>query len=499
MSSFIGIDLGTTFSAVATIDETGRPTIVHNKAGENITPSCVAESSEGVMEVNEFARRQWGNAPDTAAARFKRDMGTSIKHQINGNEFSPTQLSTFVLKKLIADAKDTLGEIGEAVVTIPANFAHEAREATMAAAKAAGLNVKYIVNEPTAAAMYYAFKSGEELSGVYAVYDLGGGTFDISVIQVNGQNVDVLATNGVSKLGGDDFDRALQKIVQTKFKEQFGENLESDDFTINDAETEKKSLSNRKQVTIRVARQLVDIKRDEFEEAISSYITQTEMLCESTIEEAGVEIRDIKGVFLVGGSSRIPIVNESVRKIFQQEPNSSANVDEVVALGAALYAAYKGDNSNLSALQKNAIEKIKVSESTGKCFGTISVGHDSARNQEKLTNSILIRKGEKIPCSVTEKFFTLFDGQDSVNCQVTESNSPETDPRFVKIIWEGDLKLPPDRPAHQEIKITFSYDENQIMKCSFLDVSTGKEASIDLSLAASNAEDSSEIDKFLVE
>lgn len=499
MASFIGIDLGTTFSAIATIDETGRPIIVHNKDGENITPSCVVETSEGVMEVGEFARRQWGNAPDTAAARFKRDMGTSTKHTIGENEFTPTQLSTFVLRKLVSDAENALGSIGEAVVTIPANFAHGAREATMAASKAADLQVKYIVNEPTAAALYYAFKSGEELGGLYAVYDLGGGTFDISVIQVNGQDVDVIAANGVSKLGGDDFDKALQKIVQTKFKEQTGEDLEPDDFTINEAEEEKKALSKRKKVTIRVARQLIDIKRDEFEEAISSYITQTEMLSETTIDEAGIEASDLKGVFLVGGSSRIPMVNESVKKIFQQEPNSTANVDEVVALGAALYAAYKGDHSNLSSVQKNAIQKIKVSESTGKCFGTISVGHDTARDQARLVNSILIRKGEKIPCSITESFYTVHDGQEGVDCQVTESTSPETDPRFVKVIWNGELELPSGRPANQEIKVTFAYDENQIMKCSFADVSTGKETKIDLSMTASKAEDSDEIDKFLVE
>ena len=501
MASFIGIDLGTTFSAVATIDETGRPSIVHNERGDNITPSCVAEISEGVMEVGEEARRQWGNAPDTAAARFKRDMGTSTKHTINGKEVTPPQLSTFVLRKLVSDTEKALGDIGEAVVTIPANFAHEAREATMAAAKAAGLQVKYIVNEPTAAALYYSFKSGEELGGIYAVYDLGGGTFDVSVIQVNGQDVDVLATNGVSRLGGDDFDKALQKIVQAKFKKQTGEDLEPDDFTINDAEEEKNSLSKRDRVaiTIRAARQIIEVNRDEFEEAISSYITQTEMLCESTIDEAGIEVSDLKGVFLVGGSSRIPMVQESVKKVFQQEPNSTANVDEVVALGAALYAAYKGDHSNLSAVQKNAIQKIKVSESTGKCFGTISVSHDLARDQAKLANSIIIRKGEKIPCSVTESFYTIYEGQEEVECQVTESTSPETDPRFVKVIWKGSLDLPPGRPAQQEVKVTFAFDDNQIMKCSFTDVDTGKVTNVELSMTESKAEDSDGIDKFLVE
>jgi len=499
MASFIGIDLGTTYSAVATIDDAGRPIIVHDGDGNNIIPSCVVETSPEVMEVGEYARRQWGSAPDTAGARFKRDMGTSEIHLINGNEFTPTQLSTFVLQKLVAYAASSLGEIGEAVVTIPANFAHEARDATMAAAKAAGLEVKYIINEPTAAALFYAFKSGEELGGLYAVYDLGGGTFDISIIRVDGQDVEVLATNGIHKLGGDDFDTALQGLVQAKFKEITGDELESDDFTKIDAEEEKKALSKRKQVTVRVAKQLVDIKREDFEEAISTYVTQAEMLCEVTIDEAGVDVGSIQGVFIAGGSTRIPLVLESLTKIFRQEPISTANVDEVVALGAALYAAYKGDRSELSAVQKNAIQKIKVSESAGKCFGTISIGHNVARGEAELKNSIIIRKGEKIPCSVTESFYTVYDGQEGVDCQVTESTAAETDPRFVKEIWKGELKLPPGRPAEQEIKVTFSYDDNQIMKCSFVDVSTGRETNIDLSMAASDPDAESEIEKFMVE
>jgi molecular chaperone DnaK len=180
MARTVGIDLGTSFSAVAVIDETGRPQIIPNKDDMRLTPSCIVGTAPGAFEVGEFARRQWGNAPDTAAARFKRDMGTSIKHCINGRPFSPTQLSTFVLKKLVADATSRIGRIDEAVVTIPANFANEAREATLAAAKAVGLNIKFIINEPTAAALYYAFKYSQHMDGKYAVYDLGGGTFDIS-------------------------------------------------------------------------------------------------------------------------------------------------------------------------------------------------------------------------------------------------------------------------------------------------------------------------------
>jgi molecular chaperone DnaK len=498
-ASVIGIDLGTSFSAVAVIDETGRPKIVPNKDNSHLTPSCVVEISEGVMEVGEYARRQWGNAPETAAARFKRDMGTSAKFSISGREFTPTQLSTFVLKRLVNDASARIGAISEAVITIPANFAHEAREATLVAAKAAGLNVKYIINEPTAAALYYAFKHGRDLNGTYAVYDLGGGTFDISIIRMNGQQVDVIASNGIAKLGGDDFDAALQGIVQRKYKDLTGRFLPPDEFTKNAAEIEKKSLSNRKQITIRTGRQLIDVTREEFEEAISSLIAQAEMLCEATLEEAKLKPADIQSVLLAGGSTRVPVVQESVERVFGQPPVSTENVDEVVALGAALYSAYKADRMSLSSAQRSAVARMKLSETTGKCFGTLAVFFDEIRNQPVLRNSILIAKGEKIPCSVTKPFYTVREGQTAVECQVTESTAPETDPRFVKIIWRGELSLPAGRPSEQEIKVTFSYDENQVMKCSFVDVATSRTSQVDLSMSAAKKAEASEVEKFLVE
>jgi len=500
MAAFIGIDLGTTFSAVGTIDDTGRPVIVLNKEGKNITPSCVAKDDDGkTMRVGERARRQWGSEPDTAAARFKRDMGSSVTHTIDGEEFTPTLLSSFVLKQLVEDAGKGLGSIGDAVVTIPANFSNQAREETMAAAKMAGLNVKYIINEPTAAALYYAFKNNEDLGGVYAVFDLGGGTFDVSIIRVDGQDIDVIASNGVARLGGDDFDRALIKLVKDKYKVLTGEELDDEDFTINHAEEEKIALSSRNRVRIRVARRNIEVTREEFEEAISSLVSQAQMLCEATIEEAGIDIVEIQEVFLAGGSTRIPVVTQTIKAVFGKEPVASVNVDEVVALGAALYAAYMGDRLNLSAVQANAIKKIQVAEVTGKCFGVISLTHDEVRNADKLVNSVIIRKNEKLPCSETRPFYTIAEGQESVNCRVTESTGPETDPRFVKIIWEGPLTLPPGRPAEQEIRVTFSYDANQIMKCSFIDVATGKKTQIELSMTAASDINSGNIDKFLVE
>ena len=496
MGNVIGIDLGTTFSAVAHIDESGRPAIVLNDRGDNITPSCVA-MHKGSLVVGEVARRIWGNDPDNAASRFKRDMGTSSTYAIASKEYTPTQLSAELLKKLKEDTEEKIGPIDEVVVTIPANFAQEAREATMEAATLAGLNVKYIINEPTAAALYYAFQSDGSLSGTFVVFDLGGGTFDVSVIKVNGQDIDVVASNGLNKLGGDDFDHVLWKLVADKYLKESGEPLTREDFPLNAAEEEKKSLSQRKRTTAEIERELVDLSRVEYEEAISSLVAQVEMMCEATLDEAGIEPGDITKVFLAGGSTRMPAITECAKRVFKQDPISTANVDEVVALGAALYAAYKGDAENLTAIQKQSVSKLTVTETTNMCFGTIAMGYSESKG-DTLVNSIIINKGEKIPCKITESYYTVREGQTSIDCKITESKSAETNPKFVKEIWSGTLSLPADRPTQQEIQITYSYDENQMMRASFKDMVSGKETLANIALGGEQRE-SSDINKFLVD
>lgn len=495
MGAFIGIDLGTTYSAVSFLDETGRPKILANKDGQNITPSCI-DFSEETFIVGEDARKGLGISP--VAARFKRDMGTSTTYDFNGHKVTPTECSAIVLKKLVQDTTAQIGNIDSAVVTIPANYANEAREATLKAAKDAGLKVDFIVNEPTAAALFYAHKNNEELHGYYAVYDLGGGTFDLSILKVNGQDVDVVTSDGIHKLGGSDFDNALQKIVKDKYEDETGEKIDEEDYTRTDAEEDKKSLSKRDSIKVRINRKNITVTKDEFVEAISSMIAQTEMLCDSIVAEAGIEYSDIKKVLLVGGSTRVPAVLESVKKTFGKEPVSSENVDEIVALGASLYCAFKGNREKLSNTQQKSIEKIKVSESTTKCFGTITLGFNAAKDQMEDQVSIIIHKNEKIPCSVTESFYTTHDNQKSVECSITESTAAEKDPRFVTKIWEGSLNLSGDRPQGQEIKVTYSYDENQTMNATFLEVDTGKEIKTSL-LMSNDSNENDDIDKFIVE
>jgi len=500
MGSYLGIDLGTTFSAMATLDESGRPVMVSTPEG-NFLASCVMFNKSGPV-VGERARVAL-QLKDKAFGRFKREMGGSKTYRVDKDDLSPTDLSAIVLAELRKIAESKLSKIEKTVVTIPANFANEAREATMQAAKKAGLDVDVIVNEPTAAALYYAFKNDAKLGGNYVVYDLGGGTFDVSVMYASGQKLEVLASNGLSKLGGDDFDRVLVDVVRKKYEEITKEEMDELDYTLNQAEQDKISLSNRTRVLAGGDDEIGDgvhiqLRRSDFETAISALLAQTEMLCEATIEEAGLEFEDIQDVILVGGSTRIPAVKESVERVFGKTPIETQNVDEMVALGAALYAAYKSEGDGLNSTQRQSLQKMTVSECTNHCFGFIAQEYNENRSEWERINSVVIRKGEKIPCSIMEPFVTLHDDQQSVNCLITQSTSPETDPRFVKVIWEGQLELPSGRPAGQELEVTYSYDESELMHCRFHDLSSGNDKEVNISISESNETDSA-IDKFLVE
>tara|TARA_X000000950_G_C13912118_1_gene659359 strand:- start:2585 stop:4090 length:1506 start_codon:yes stop_codon:yes gene_type:complete len=501
MSKIVGIDLGTTFSALSYIDDAGRPVVVYNDDGQNITPSCVHEIEKNTFVVGESARKEWGVSKKAAAARFKRDMGTTKTYKINNHEFSPTDLSTFVLKKLKQDSEKEIGKIAEASVTIPANFGHDAREATLLAAKNAGLNVKYIIDEPTAAALYYAYKEGKSLSGHYVVYDLGGGTFDVSVIKVKNQNIEIVASEGVSKLGGYDFDTELKKLVAKKFKEKTSQVLKDDEYNENDAENDKKSLSKRDKVRVSVGKTNIEITRVEFEESISSLIAQTEMLCETVLDNAKIKVQDIKAVFFAGGSTRIPAIVNSVKKIFKKEPISTVNVDEVVALGASLYAAFKNDGSLLTSTQKESVSKLSVDECTHNYFGTYMQTNDEETGQILLVNDVIIPRGKKIPVSITKDYYTPLNDMESITCRVTESKEEEKDIKFVKLIWEGQLEFNSKRPAGTKISVTFSFTENKTMNCEFLDEETSVKKEIDLSFDSLHEQKNTveDIDKFLVE
>ena len=473
MASFIGIDLGTTYSLVSYLDETGRPQIIRNDEGHSLIPSCIEINDKEIL-VGEEARKGFDWNPKVLA-RFKRDMGDSVTYKVGEKEFTPTQCSTFILKKLLQMAKDTIEQVGQAVVTIPAHFKDVEREETIKAAKNAKLKIKNIVNEPTAAALYYVFKNGGKLNGIFAVFDLGGGTFDISIIKVVNRDVVVLASEGIKKLGGDDFDTVLQNMVQKKYKDLTGEDLGQKIYTKTNAEDDKKSLTKRERVNVRVEKTNFELTRAEFEKEIKPLLHQTKMSCEIAIEAAGLRLEDIKDVLLVGGSTRVPSVKEMVKEIFKKEPETTVNVDEAVCLGASLFSAIKGDSENLTPVQKASIQNIKITDVSVAYFGTIATNS----NTDREFNSILIAKNQKIPCSVTKTYYTRHDNQTAVDCRITQSSTETEDlDEWVNIIANQELSLPSGRKKGQEIDVTYAYDENGTMHASFIDVETGEETYI---------------------
>ena len=500
MSNIVGIDLGTTFSAIAKLDDTGRPEIVDNIEGKNITPSVVEFTSAKSYIVGDEAKAQIGANDENIAQEVKRSMGKAdTKYEYFGETHTPTSISALILKKLKEDTEKAYGDIDYAVVTVPANFSNEAREATQRAAEMAGLNVNFVINEPTAAALAYAFQSGRELSGTFVVYDLGGGTFDCTIAKISGQDIEILTSEGVAKLGGKDFDQEILKLVSGKYKESFGKELDPNEFTSNDAEDLKRRLSIRDKANARISGEVISISREEFENASSNLVLQAELAVETALSRIDLEASSITDIILVGGSTRMPIVSESIKKIFGKEPRIFGNPDESVALGAAIYAAYKSDSSKLNPLQKQAMAKVSMSEVAPAYFGTLVMISNELGSSE-LQNTVIIPKDEKVPCSVTESYYTIADNQTAVQCRVTESQSEESDPQFVKMVWDGNLNVPGGRPAGQEIKVTFSYTEDGIMKASFLDVQSGNLTDIDLTINPNRSDDEEiDIDEFKVE
>jgi molecular chaperone DnaK len=481
MGKIIGIDLGTTYSAVARYDETGRPFIVVNKDGKNITPTCVALEDDGTVFTGLEAKKQWNAQPDKAATRFKRKMGREGAEYVldNQDSYTPTQLSAAVLQHLLNESEDDLSDLTRVVITVPANFKDEARTETLQAGVQAGIDPEriHLINEPTAAAIYFGWKMKEALAGNYAVYDLGGGTFDVTIVKVSDtaeELVTVLASDGIEELGGMDFDLILQELVFENYKEKTGKQANPLDFSLGDAEVTKRSLSVRDKAKCKVGRVVVPVSRSDFEEKISDLVSQIEMKCDVNMANAGLEPSDLAGVFLVGGSTRMPCIERSVKNVYEMEPTKFGNPDEVVALGAALWAAKKSQaQGELTPTQDKGVEDFSVAEVINEFYGTLVLMHTEARGQV-LVNDILLGKGDRIPATCTRDYLTVYEGQEAINCKVTESRTKEQDPRFVKVLWEGELELPSGRSADQKIQVTFNWDASGILGATFTDVESGR-------------------------
>lgn len=471
MAEYVGIDLGTTLSGLAYLKPDGNPEIVPNADGERLTPSVVFfDSHEDVKLVGSAARD--GGEPDRTVFQIKRFMDDP-EHLVNidGKKWAPSEISALILSKLRRDCSKIIGDINEVVITVPANFNELARKSTIAAAEMAGMKVKRLVNEPTAAAVYYAHSQG--VQGRILVYDLGGGTLDVTILNVDGDNIRILTSEGARHLGGSNFDETLLDAYAEQYKKQTGAELYSDERhrrrVLQATEDAKKMLSKLQRVNDTVANDKndgiarIDLSREKFEEMIRHMLTRTVMLVEQALESAKLKPSEVEHVVLVGGSTRIPKVKQVLEKMFGKTPKSCGNVDECVALGAALFA------------KKSA----RIHEVCNASYGTVAMVYNAKTGEEKLMNSIVIPKNTPIPCSNTQLYYTSEDNERVIEVDITQGE--DEDVHFVDVIGRITLEVPANRPKGCEVAVTFSYDENQRVRALVLDKQSGRSREVAIS------------------
>ncbi|MHC4557585.1 MAG: Hsp70 family protein [Planctomycetota bacterium] len=492
MANIVGIDLGTTFSALAILNAIGKPEIIPNADGERLTPSAIFfdEENSDIIRVGIEAINSRHLNAQRSVRWIKRHMGDANYHRnIDSKDWTPVNLSALILKKLKQDCSIEHGKIRDAVISVPAHFDEVRRKATMDAGTMAGLNVIGIVNEPVAAALYYA--TTRKVSGKVLVYDLGGGTFDVTIMDVNKHQMDIVCSQGDHALGGIDFDRKILEMLEQKYREKFDAELISSDEDRakyeDEAEDIKRTLSRRK-----VAKKMlygpagnmrIEITRKMFEEAISSLMDRADILVEVALGEAGVEPSGIDKVLLVGGSTRIPLVRQRLEKTFGFPPETAVNVDECVALGAALHAGLTILREKPKAVPAGIASGLKDINLTDVCnhsYGTICAPIDKETGRRVIENRIILKKNTPLPCETSQMFYTLTKGQKEVEVTITQGE--DTDVEYVNKIATNKFKLPPDRPAECPIKVTYSYDVNQRMHCKFEDIESGRVLEVDICL-----------------
>lgn len=494
--SIIGIDLGTTFSAISTIDDIGNPEILPSLENSRITPSVVfigedknilvgeAAVNSGMVDKNRCIRevkKMMGNSDEV----FDITLGQWIKSNSDRDtKFTPAEISAFILGKL----KNHGSDVKDVVITIPACFQERARKATEEAAEIAGLNCLDIINEPTAAILHYANLPGISLSGRVVVFDLGGGTFDVTIADVNGKDIEVITSRGDSYLGGTDFDKEIYNIFSKKYESEKNSSLDINSKLITQAERVKKILSTKEIASDVVdgpnGPLKIDISREEFIESISSYLEKIKMLLEECMEKSNTDKSQISEILLVGGSTRIPEVVKLITDKLGKVPTKGVNVDEAVASGAAIKAALLSTDK-LNSAQKRSIEDVSLQDVLNYYFGTLASIPDST-GKYNVKNSIILHRDSKVPVEKTEKYMTLSDNQTVVDVSVTQSANEEDDPEFCDIIYESNLELPPNRPAGQEILVSYSYS-GATLSATFTDTDSGKQKKVELNLTGATS------------
>ena len=487
MAKIIGIDLGTTNSCVAVM-EGGKPVVIANNEGVRTTPSVVAFSKTGERLVGEPAKRQAVTNSDRTISSIKRKMGSNYRTTIDGKAYTPQEISAMILQKLKADAESYLGEsVSEAVITVPAYFNDAQRQATKDAGKIAGLDVKRIINEPTAAALAYGLDNEKEQK--IMVYDLGGGTFDVSIIDIGDGVIEVLSTNGDTMLGGDDFDNKVIIWMIQEFKRQEGVDLSGDKMAMQRlkeaAEKAKKELSSATTTNINLPfitatadgpKHLdMNLTRAKFDELTRELVDRTAIPVQNALRDAGLTAADISKVLLVGGSTRIPAVQEKVKQLTGKEPNKSLNPDECVAIGASIQGGKLAGDAGAGDILLLDVTPLSLSIET--------LGGVATR---------LIERNTTIPTKKSQVFSTAADNQTAVDINVLQGERQFA--RDNKSLGQFRLDgIPPARRGVPQIEVTFDIDANGIVNVSAKDLGTGKEQHITITGGSNMSE--ADIDK----
>ena len=482
MGKVIGIDLGTTNSCVAVL-EGGEPVVIANAEGNRTTPSVVGFAKNGERLVGETAKRQAITNPDRTIASIKRYMGTDHTVEIDGKKYTPQDISAMILGKLKADAESYLGEkVTEAVITVPAYFTDSQKQATKDAGKIAGLDVKRIINEPTAASLAYGLDKDEEQHKIL-VYDLGGGTFDVSILELGDGVFEVLATNGNNKLGGDDFDEALLNFMADSFAKENGVDLRKDNMAHQRlkeaAEKAKKELSSAQTTNVNLPFITVnengplhlnmDITRAKFDQLTADLVNATIEPMKKAMADAGVSNSDLSKVILVGGSTRIPAVQEAVKKITGKEPFKGINPDECVAIGAAIQAG----------VLTGEVNDVLLLDVTPLSLSIETLGGVATK---------LIERNTTIPTKKSQIFSTAADNQTAVDIHVMqgEREMAADNTTLGRFQLSG---IPPAPRGIPQIEVTFDIDANGIVNVHAKDMGTGKEQSITITSSTKLSED----------